>query len=125
MFDLEQKLLLDGQWADFKGSQFLIAHNSNTDFQRTFAKLQSPYRRQIEKGTLDPDVSVDILCKAMSKHIMLDWKNVAAGGKTVEYTPERAYSALKNNPDLREFVIEYSLDMDNFREQEMEEEGNG
>jgi hypothetical protein len=34
-----------------------------------------------------------------------------------------AEMALKNNDDLREFLQEFALDLENFRAEEMEEEG--
>ena len=118
--DAEEK----GVWGKFQGSEFLVSHISNFEFQRIFSRLQLPYRKKIEKGNLDPETTLDIMCEAMSKGILRDWDKVTdKSGEEVPYSQELAYKALTNNADLREWVTEFATDLDNFKEVEREELG--
>lgn len=114
----------DGIWGKFQGSSFLIRHTSNFDFQRIFSRLQLPYRKKIEKGILDPETSLDIMCEALAKGILVDWKDVQdKNGNTIPYSVEIGMKALANNVDLRDWVQEFAADIDNFKENEREELG--
>ena len=115
----------DGVWAKFGGSEFKIAHSGNPKFQRALTRLQAPHRRKIEKGTLDPVEGKDIICQAMSEGLILDWRGVIdSKGSEVKFDKAQCRMALKNNDDLREFVQEFSTDLENFRAEEQEQEGN-
>lgn len=115
----------EGVWASFGGSKFLIAHTSNLQFQRTMARLQAPHRKAIEKGNMDPEDSKEIVCKALSQCILKDWADVKdLAGNSLKYDKDIGYIALKNNEELREFVQEFSTDLANFRDTEIEDKGN-
>ncbi|MAE84064.1 MAG: hypothetical protein CMB80_15080 [Flammeovirgaceae bacterium] len=113
----------NGVWADFEGGSFLIAYASKMSFQRELARLQQPYARKIDKGTIDPKISLDILAEALSKHVLLDWKNVGANGEEIEYTPEIAKKVIIANDELRGFVSDFSIELENFKQEALEEEG--
>lgn len=124
VIDNERSLQEKGVWADYSGSKFKIAHAGNVQFQRTLNKLQLPYRRQMDRGTMDPAVSKEILCKAMASGLLLDWKSVQnSKGEDVVYSEEFAIMALVNNDDLREFIQDFSTDLENFRSERVENEG--
>jgi hypothetical protein len=126
MFDLNKTTAereSSGVWADFNGGKFKIAHTNNMVFQREITRLQSPFRKKIDKGNLDPKIQLDIMCKAMARGILLDWKNVGAEGKEVEFSEESAINVLSLNSDLREFVQDYALDLENYRDEELEDTG--
>jgi hypothetical protein len=125
IIDNDNSLVESGVWADFGGSQFLIAGYNNPKFQRTLTRLQAPHRRKIEKGTLDPVESKGILCRAIAEGILMDWKNVKKkDGTVVSYNVELGAQALANNEDLRDFIQEFSLDLSNFKAEDEEYEGN-
>lgn len=114
-----------GSWIDFKDAKFLIAHSGNVRFQRAMQRLQKPFRRKIDKGEMDPADQKRILIQALAEAILLDWQGVSnASGQAVQYSRELAIKALTNDDELREFVIEYSLDLANFKAAEEELEGN-
>jgi hypothetical protein len=122
MFNIDTDFSLadQGVWATFMGSDFLIAHTSSMRFQRTLARLQQPHRKKIETGTLDPQQSRDILCKAMSEALLLDWRKVSGRSGDVPYSPDAAYQALVKNPELRDFVTEFSMNLQNYRNEEVD-----
>lgn len=113
----------DGVWTDYGGSKLLIAHVSNMDFQRKFARLQQPYAKKIANGTLSPDVQREILCKAMAGTILKDGEFVNSKKEPVPFTVELATQVLTNQVDVREFVTEYAANLDNFRQEEADELG--
>ena len=111
--------LSQGTWVEYAGSQFLIAHSSNMKFQRVFARLQAPHRSKIDKGTLDPEMSKNLICKAFSQALILGWKDVIdSEGAPVEFTEDMAYQALMNNPDLLEYVQEVSNNLAYYKDEE-------
>lgn len=114
----------DGVWVEYSGSQFLVTHSSNLRFQRLFNRLHAPHRAKIEKGTLDPAISREIVCKSFSQAIIIDWKDVTdEQGNDVAYSSDMAYEALKNNPDLFEFIQEVSTNLANFKSEELADLG--
>lgn len=116
----------EGTWLPYDGSDFLIAHISNLRFQRLFQKYQQAYKRKIEAGTLDPAVSKEIICKAMSEGIVLDWRKVQNDtGQDVPYSAETAFGVLLNNAEFREWVSEASMNLANYIEDEVTARGKG
>jgi hypothetical protein len=122
--DNSRKKQQEGVWANYGGSRFKIANTSAVRFQRLLTKLQAPYRKKIERGTMDPEVSRSILCEAMGQALLVDWADVVdKDGATVEFSPEMAVKALQNNDDLREFVSDFAIDLENFKAEETVEAG--
>ena len=114
-----------GIWVNYSGSSFKVAHTSNAKFQRRLAALQSPHRRAIEKGTLDPEESRSIVCQALSEAILKGWENVKdQDGNDVPYSQKTAMMALMNNEGLREFVQETAADFSAFQDSEVKDKGN-
>lgn len=112
----------NGVWAEFKGSRFLIASLSNLNYQRELARLQQPHRRNIEKGTVDPVVLRDILCGALARGILKDWENVVdSSGRMVPFSVDTAARVLAYNEDLRDFVVEFAGNVDNYRAEAVED----
>jgi len=115
----------DGVWTKYHGSEFLVVHIGHLKFQRALSRLQAPFRRKIEKGTMDPIESRDLLCTAMADALILDWKGVVdSKGTDIPYSRKVCETALFNNPDLREYLQDFSMDLENFRVEEQTEKGN-
>jgi hypothetical protein len=116
----------EGVWTPpFKGVEFLVSHVSNIEFQNKLARLQQPYAKQIEKRKLAPAKQRDILCKAMAGTLLRGWRGsmVDKDGNAVKYTDELAERVLLNNIEVRDFVTEFSGDLDNYRQEEADEVG--
>ena len=115
----------DGVWVEFEGSRFLIAHMSNLRFQRKLANLRQPHLSKINRNTIDPKLSQEITCKAMAGTILLGWDHVVHNvGEKVEFTEELAASVLIKQPDVREFVSDYAVNLEHFRDDQIEQTGN-
>lgn len=125
IFDQKLDKTHEGTWTTFEGSRFKIAHSGNVKFQRSLSRLQLPHRKKIDKGTIDPQTSKEIVCEAMSEGLVLDWENVkASDGSDVKFSKENCKISLLNHDDLREFVQEFSSDLENFKNDEIERQGN-
>ena len=111
----------EGAKAVYRGLTFYIARNSNQKFIKKFQALTKPYKRDIEKGTADEDTMQDIICEAMAYGILVGWEDFEIGGETVQYSRANATNLLKNDPDFRDFVSEFSKIMDNYIREEEDE----
>lgn len=113
-----------GVWANYHGAQFKIAHTSNSNFLRTLARLQAPFRKDIEKNRMDPDQTKDIVAEALATNILKDWAVKDEHGNDVPYTSKIGKVALLSDEGLREFVQEYATDLSNYRDEDIEDKGN-
>ena len=114
----------EGVWVEFGGSKFLVTHSSNLKFQRIFSRLQAPHRSKIDRGTLDPAISKQMICKAFSQGIVLDLSDVIdSDGNNVEFSAEACEKALIHNPDLIEYIQEVSTNLAYFKAEELEDLG--
>lgn len=128
----------EGVWTTFRDTRMRIAHVSCMAFQRKLARLQQPHAKRIAKGTLSPDEQKNILCKAMAGTILRDaeffrkvrnsdgsvvMENGAAKMEPVPFSEQVAELVLINQFDVREFVTEFSSDLDHFRQEEAEAVG--
>lgn len=113
----------EGVWTHYKGSKLLLTHVSCMAFQRKLARLQQPYSKKITNGTLSPDIQKDILCEAMAGTILKDGEFVDREGKPVAFTPALAKQVLMNQIEVREFITEFSANLENFRKEEADELG--
>lgn len=124
-FDADNETLDQGTWVPYMGSEFLVAHISSMKFQRALNRLQLPHRKKIADGTLDPEIQRDVTCRAMAEAILLDWRKVAdSKGQVVEFSKERALTALRKDPEFRDFISETAMSMAHFRKEEAEQLGN-
>jgi hypothetical protein len=94
--------------------------------------LMKPYAQLLRVGGKIPDdKNEEIGLKVLAGAVISDWKNVRGvddegkpTAKTVPYSPDEAYRVLKALPKFASFVIQYSLEGQNFRD-ESREEGAG
>lgn len=120
------KPLTDGVWTpEYDDAKFLISHWSHLGFQRAVQRLQAPYAKKIAAGRLDPKISRDIISRAMADELIHDWRGVVEedGETKVSYDPDRCFAQLTNDPGLRDFLSEFAMEMDNYREEVIEEAG--
>jgi len=110
-----------GAWGRYRGIPLLIARANNSRFRAIFKKLSKPLSREIEKGTISEADSEEILCESLSVGILMGWKEFEIKGEEVEYTKENAKQLLANDPDCREYVQNYSQDIDNYLKDDLED----
>lgn len=119
--DNDNSLLTAGVWTDFDGSRFLVTHMSNINFQRAVMRRQAPHKRKIENGSLDPQVSRDIMTRAMADALVIGWEGVVdSANQQVQFSSEACYKALKNNEELRDFISDFAMNLEHFRREQKE-----
>lgn len=110
----------DGVWtADF-GPELKIASSESMAFKKTMERLYRPFKGK--------EVSVEkrdeLFLKAMSEALLVDWKKgdiEGEDGKAMAYSPDSAYSLLKADPELRDFVSSYAGRLANYKEEAVQE----
>lgn len=118
-----------GVWTPtFKGASFLVAHLTCVKFQRALQRLQQPYRKKLSEGSLDPAKHRDILCDAMAEGLIYDWSGVVrtVDGQSVNvpFSMKDCATALKKDPEFRDFITDFANNLDNFIKEEAAELGN-
>ena len=105
---------INGVWTNYRGVDLLIARANNINFKSCFRKVTKPYEKQMEDGSLGEEKSSDLLCTALADSILLSWRNFIIEAKEIEYSKINAKNLLMNDPDCREFIINFSNEIDNF-----------
>lgn len=124
VFDSEKTVFVEQAEAEYQGAFFTVGQASNPKFQRIFSTLQKPHRRRIERGEMDPGESTAIAIKAMAQGLLFGWRNVKTPtGEDIPYTTEIGIKILTARPDIREFIQEFALDLENFRAETIAEMG--
>lgn len=114
----------NGTWTEYQGAEFKIAYATNVRFLRIKQRLEQPHRRKIEANNMDPAEQRKIICKAMAEGLLLDWRGVKNASKDdVPYSVKAAEQALQYDESFRDFVMTFSVELGNFKAQEIAEEG--
>lgn len=118
----ERKEDVEGVWMTFEeGVRFLIARAGNRRFLRASDKAESPYRKQIARGKLSNEKQLEIQCRAMAEGILLGWEGIRSADGPLEYSTEAAFKVLRYNSAVREFVFDAATEMENFRQETIDE----
>jgi hypothetical protein len=113
----------EGVWIELgEGARIKVARMNNPRHSAALRRVTKPYRRQIEAGTLNEDISYRLIGEAMAEGILLDWEGLDEQGEPLKYSPKAARDLLVN-PQLRDFraqVESAANDAEQFRLEEIE-----
>ncbi len=110
-----KKVTDDGVWKDFRGAKLLIGRAGSVEFLQAQERHEKPYKKKISRDTLSAKKAREINIATAAEAILLDWKQVVGeDGKAIVYTAEIGAEALANDPDMLEFIVDVSIDNDNF-----------
>jgi len=118
---VDEEAVNNGSWTTYRGVKLKIARSTNQKFKTVFMRLSKPYQRRLATDmttTSDEDSLREILCKALANAILIDWGNFVIDGKEIPYTEDNGFSLLMNDEDCRQFVSEYSQNLENFIKEE-------
>ncbi len=109
----------NGVWKEYQGSEFLIRPTNNGKFAQRMTMLTKDLKGKTEDEILeeDPDKLTELYCEALVGTVLLDWRKVEGD---LEFTEELAKSTLEADDDFRNFVMEQSNDLTNFRREAIE-----
>lgn len=120
--DLES---VDGVWIAFPNDRqlrVLRAGGSNKAFLRVFQALSKPYKRQLEKGTLDPDESDRVMREVYARTVIMDWRGILdTKGKPVPFNHENCIAFLEKFPEIFNDIVAIASDMATFAERRLEQ----
>lgn len=96
-----------------------IARSSNNPhYDAKLSQLTEPYRKQMKKGkSISNEIARKLNIRALAEEILLGWDEkdlLDDEGKPVKYSVDNAIELLTNDGDLREFVEDFSLDINNY-----------
>lgn len=114
-YQLGKKVNDEGIWENYSGARLKIARAGSVEFLKAQEELEKPYRKKIDKGTLGAKAKRDLNLRGLARAILVDWDGVEdEEGNAVAYTEDLGVSALRDDPDLLEFVTEIALDNENY-----------
>lgn len=115
---------LEGTEAEYdngcgKVLHMIIARSTNNPhYESKLVHLMEPYRKQQKKGKeISNEQARRIMIKVYAEEILLNWNKadlLGDDGKPVPYSVDNAIELLTNDGDLREFVEEFSSNMNNY-----------
>lgn len=116
----DTEAMKSGVWIDFQDGRIRIAKFGNPDY---LAFIQG---RPVEDGGLDSDGKptpelVDLMCRGLAEHVLLDWEGFTISGDDVPYSKEAAYQALRQFEGFRNQVIILSQQQSHFEDEEFKE----
>ena len=119
-----RKKELEGAVAEYDDGCGNILHltiarsSNNPHYESKLVSLMEPYRKQQKKGKdISNEVAKRIMIKVYAEEILLGWDEndlLDENGKPVKYSVDNAIELLTHDGDLREFVEEYSSNMNNY-----------
>lgn len=125
-FAVDKEKVEEGAWVDcgekypaLKGLRLLIARANNPKARAAMMTLVQQYGKKVGGGStlgIDPAALDEVTVQVAARHVLLGWSgNLDSEGREIQYTPARAERALRDYPDFRDLVSEYSGDFDLFR----------
>lgn len=117
---IDDTLVTEGAPFNYLGVKLFVARANNEKFRRIFRRLSKPHQRQIEAESLSEDISDDIMCKAISQAILVDWDSTTFPNN-LAYSVDNAYMLLMDDEDCRSAVMEFARTEQNYYIQEVEE----
>ena len=113
-FKLDSDAKASGVWIEFGGGASIkIAAFDNPSFSDAFRKATKPYN---DLGKEIPeDDQLEIMARAMSQFIVLDWKGIFDGKDELAYSNDAAYRLLKELEWIRSKIITEAQNLSNFK----------
>ncbi len=136
-----------GVWAEYElGLYFRIARVGSPAYERRMMEVQRGNRKRLTRGSAnDPIALRPFIAQVCSELVMRDWGTNANGqtdingnviegaqpleidGKIIEWSPEAAFNILNDQRfvDIYLWTLQVGQTLDIYREDEIEDAGNG
>jgi len=109
---------LNGANFFYEGVTFQVKRTkNNTDFMRKFNYLQKKNKSQLEGKGFNQKVAVQVMAESLTDTVIVGWH----GYNGYEYSTDNCINLLKDDDDLRELIQEFSNDIDNYLDEQLEE----
>jgi hypothetical protein len=120
-YKTDTSLETSGKWFELSEDVgFLVRRfgGANADkMKQALAKYHKPHAYQIQKGTLEPEKEKEILTRAFVESCITDWKGIEIDGEVKEFNKVDCVNLLLELPDLTDTLLDWSQNIDNFKEE--------
>lgn len=99
-----------------------IASAGNRKYLDCLRQLMKPYQRSYK--SMGDEVFLEIQNKAISKYILVDWRNLQdEEGNEIPYSADKAYELLQDpeNEEFRKIVVSLSEESEVFRKEALDD----
>jgi len=111
---------IDGVWQRIYDCEIKIARFNNKEFAKEVEQKRKKNRHRLK--FMSKDEQAKMMAPLVARYIIRDWKNVKDQDENdVEYSPETAEIMLNDLPDFAAEILQISMDMDNYRQEVIEE----
>ena len=113
----DRELEKEGTWFEFdEGIELLVARNNNPGYKlflkKKYTANESAIKRDNARST---SLSEGIMLEALATHLVLDWKGFIDGdGDEIKYTSAIGKSVFEEHDDLKDSILEFAADRDNY-----------
>ena len=115
MLNIGQEVSDEAVWLDFDDNiSLLIGRAGSVNYLKAKERLEKPFRKQIDRGKFPAEKRQNMELEAIANSILLDWKGIEQDGEPFPFTVENAVMAMKKYPAFFSFVVDASIDDDNF-----------
>jgi len=100
-----------------EGAWLLIARMNNPKYQKAMEEAMKPYQEAFAAGGKNTEILKKVLNEAMSKALILDGGGFDYDGKPYKHSPEACLVLISDVrlKDLRDRIVQFSNDQDNYR----------
>lgn len=127
VYEVDDDQQENGKWFDDVGlpqvRMKIRRYTSNAAINSRRRLLQGYAKRINKDGTMDPSVERDMQIEQIAASIIVDWEGVQTrkDGKLVDLpcTLENKKMLLRRLPDIRQYVDQLAMSLDNFRRTEL------
>ncbi len=121
-YETDPEKEIEGVWEPIdETASLLIARVGNDRYNARYRKIPRGIRNQLESGNLSDTMNDSLVCRLLADTILLDWKDIADGGKAIKYSEEAAYNQMLKYPDFRELVWQLGKELARFRKEDTED----
>lgn len=98
------------------------AGGANKRYQKALTEQFKKYRRQFQKGTLDPEVIREITKKVYAETVVIDWSGITVNGEELPCTKDNILAFFQAFPEIYE-EVEYQASLAaNFLQEQIQED---
>ena len=121
----DPELESEGVWLKFPEDRKLCvrrAGGANKKYLRTAQSAIKPFKRQLDRGTMDPEEINRLMREVYAKTIVADWSGINdETGTPVPCTPENVKAFFDAFPEIFADVMDSASDLATYAEREIEE----
>lgn len=99
------------------------AGGANKKFAKSLEFRSRPYKRQIDKGTMDNDTAVKLMAEVFADTIVIGWVGINdREGNPIEFNKENCVKLFIDLPELFADVQDASTSIANFQQEQNEDD---